>query len=51
MLEQRVTQLEFTTPGRGLLEITAPVPLWEHRTRGHRRQLALHLLGEVMDRP
>ena len=32
MLDQKTTTLDIDTPGRGLLEITAPVARWVERT-------------------
>ena len=36
----------LVTDGRLALGTWQGVYLWEHRTRGHRRTLTLHLLGE-----
>ncbi len=44
-----LTQTQLTIPvqgGRPVLGTWQGIYLWEHRTRPHRRELALHLLGD-----
>jgi len=44
-----LTAVQLTIPlsgGRLVLGTWQGIYLWEHRTRGHRREMALHLLGE-----
>lgn len=44
-----LTQVQVSVPvlgGRPVLGTWQGVYLWEHRHRGHRRELVLHLLGE-----
>jgi secondary thiamine-phosphate synthase enzyme len=44
-----ITAVQLSIPVRGgslLLGTWQGIYLWEHRQRGHRREVALHLLGE-----
>jgi secondary thiamine-phosphate synthase enzyme len=44
-----LTAVQLTIPlsgGRLALGIWQGIYLWEHRTRAHRREVSLHLLGE-----
>jgi len=57
-MEQASTILSFDTPGRGFTDITSALAgrmmlgtwqgiyLAEHRRMPHRRQIAVHLIGE-----
>ena len=44
-----LTQTQLSIPvagGRPVLGTWQGIYLWEHRTRGHRREVVLHLIGE-----